>query len=81
VGAEVTTAVERELLQPAGPCHQCDQPADERIIVRLIATNSGPGGTVLGCLPCARRLATWRTAPDWLADDVARLDAARGDGS
>jgi hypothetical protein len=59
-----------------GECVQCKQHAAERMTVALIERNSAPGASVYACEPCARRMAGFRTAPAWLAEDIARLDAA-----
>jgi hypothetical protein len=73
VGTEVT---ERgRLIAAAGECGRCHEQATERVAIRLVQGNSGPGWTQYGCLPCARHLARSQFAPRWLRDDVAILDA------
>lgn len=37
---------------------------------------SGPGWSVYACLACARLLARSPFAPEWLSEDVAKIDAA-----
>lgn len=67
-----------ELLAPGGECSECREHADERVIVALPQGGSGPGGPArLACLPCARERARSPLAPDWLAKDLAVIDAER----
>lgn len=67
-----------ELLSPGGECAECQEHADERVIVALPQGGSGPGGPArLACLPCARDRARSPLAPDWLAEDLAAIDAER----
>ncbi|AXK35649.1 hypothetical protein DVA86_26440 [Streptomyces armeniacus] len=67
-----------ELLAPGGECAVCKEHADERVLVSLVEVGSGPGHSVHGCLPCARRRAASQFAPSWLAEDLAVIDAERG---
>lgn len=67
-----------ELLALAGECASCKQHADERVRVAAVEVGSGPGALLHGCLPCARTRARSRFAPDWLAGDLALIDAERG---
>jgi len=64
-----------DLIAAAGECANCHEHAEERVTIRLVPGNSGPGWTQYGCLPCARTLARSRFAPQWLKKDVAVLDA------
>lgn len=64
-----------ELLTFAGQCDVCEEYAAERMTVAMVQGNSGPGWSKYGCVPCARLLAVSMFAPDWLREDVARLDA------
>lgn len=59
-------------------CVQCGQITSDAILVRTIATASGPGGAVYACLPDARLLAAQPDAPGWLREDIAALDTAQG---
>lgn len=67
-----------ELLMRGGACAECHEHADERLIVALPQGATGPGGPArLACLPCARWRAASPLAPDWLAEDLAIIDAER----
>ncbi len=46
------------------------------VLVGVPFANSGPGGPAsYACLPCARIYAASPLAPEWIADDIAALDA------
>lgn len=63
------------LIVAAGECCRCHEHAVERITVALVDGGSGPGWAHHACLPCARRMATFRLAPSWLREDLAVVDA------
>ncbi|MDT0382395.1 hypothetical protein RM572_26910 [Streptomyces sp. DSM 42041] len=63
-----------ELLAHAGTCALCEEYAAERMTVAMVQGNSGPGWSRYACLPCARLLVASAFAPQWLREDVARLD-------
>lgn len=56
-----------------GECAHCKELAEQRVAVALVPGNSGPGYTVYGCIPCAKQLARYAMAPEWLKLNVARL--------
>lgn len=64
------------LLALAGRCPRCNAHAERLVTVAIVPGNSGPGWSQQGCIPCARYLARHALAPDWLREDVARLEAA-----
>lgn len=64
------------LLVPAGECAQCKEHVERRVVIRLVPGASGPGWSQYGCIPCTRTLSRRALAPDWLREDVARLEAA-----
>lgn len=70
-----------ELLSPAGECAVCKEHAHERTLIAAVESGSGPGGLVYGCLPCARLRARSPFAPEWLAKELAVIDAERAGGS
>lgn len=41
------------------------------MLIAIVSGNSGPGGSVIGCIPCARVAASAVLAPAWL---VAAVD-------
>lgn len=61
---------------PATPafCCVCERWFGETVLVRVVETGSGPGGMLYGCVPHARMLAARPDAPDWLREDLAKLD-------
>lgn len=65
-----------ELLHEAGECARCKAHAARRTAIALVPGNSGPGWTVYGCIDCAKLMASFSTASDWLREQVARLEAA-----
>lgn len=69
-----------DVLAPGGECAICKELAEERLLVAVVEVGSGPGAMLYGCLPCARRRATSRFAPSWLAEDLAIIDAERAPG-
>lgn len=64
-------------LEYGGECARCKEMVSERITVSLIERSAGPGVSVYGCLPCARVMVARGSAPEWLAGDLAEIDAAR----
>lgn len=64
------------LLVRAGECAACGQWAEQRAVIAIVQGNSGPGWTGYGCLPCLHARAAYRSAPEWLREDAARLRAA-----
>lgn len=62
-----------DLLVPAGECACCKAYVEQRTAIALIPGNSGPGWTVYGCVPCAKRTASFATASDSLREHVERL--------
>lgn len=69
-----------ELLSPGGECAECHRYVAERVIVALPQGGSGPGGPArFACLPCARVRARSPFAPEWLAEDMAVIDAERAE--
>jgi hypothetical protein len=63
-----------DVLADGGECNVCGEYAAERLVIRIIEQGSGPGGSAFGCVPCARREAARKWAPDWLRANVAALD-------
>lgn len=59
----------------AGLCCRCEEHVHRRVLVAIIEANSGPGGSLYACLPCARHLARSTFAPDWLSEEIARAEA------
>ena len=60
-----------------GFCVACQCHVSDAMTVALIEVGSGPGGLVEACVKHAREYATRGAAPQWLRDDIARLDARR----
>ncbi len=58
-----------------GFCCRCEEYVPRRVLVAIVEVNSGPGGSVYACLPCARVLARSPFAPDWVAEEVAHAEA------
>lgn len=73
--ADLVAAAEGLMALP-GPCSQCDTYAERRITICIHHATSGPGVSVYGCIPCARKVARTMFAPSWLRDDLATIDAA-----
>jgi hypothetical protein len=69
--------VEDDPVAPGGYCARCGLLVPERVTIDYVEQGSGPGASVMGCLPCARALARQFFAPQWLKDAVATLDAER----
>lgn len=76
VGPQPNFDAVQNLLAPGGVCPRCKTRVDRLVTIRLVEGNSGPGWSQEGCIPCARTLAGFMLAPQWLRDDVARLEAA-----
>jgi hypothetical protein len=64
-----------DVLAYGGECNVCRKYAAERLVIRIMEQNSGPGGSAFGCLPCARREAGRPSAPGWLRANLAAVDA------
>lgn len=64
------------LLRGDGECAHCKEQTTQRVVIALVPGNSGPGWTVYGCIPCAKKLSRCIIAPRWLKADVARLIGA-----
>ncbi|WP_344531203.1 hypothetical protein [Streptomyces albiaxialis] len=60
-----------------GWCVGCHAFVPEAMTIALVESGSGPGGTVLACVPHAQEFSTLTIAPDWLRADLARLDEER----
>ncbi|MDJ1131775.1 hypothetical protein [Streptomyces iconiensis] len=69
-------ADDAERLVEMGHCCRCEAWA-ETLAVALVERGSGPGYIVRACIPHAREMATYPSAPAWLRTDLAALDAAR----
>lgn len=64
------------LLEGPGECAVCGCWAEQRALIAIVQGNSGPGWSRCGCLPCVHARAAYRSAPEWLRKDAARLRAA-----
>lgn len=58
----------------AAYCCVCERWDPDALLVRVVETGSGPGGMVYACLTDARVLARRSDTPDWLREDLAKLD-------
>ncbi|MPZ64721.1 MAG: hypothetical protein GEU83_04120 [Pseudonocardiaceae bacterium] len=64
-------------------CCRCEAPLSEqeRVLVGLPFSNSGPGGPPLyACLPCARAYARSVLAPPWIGEEIANTEARQASG-